>query len=96
MRKPTTTTRRKRGAPNRKTNPTNEAIDASGLTPLDYMLAVMRDTRAKPARRDEMAKAAAAYSHPQFAPIGADMARLLAQLLAEAAKSDANSEKRPA
>jgi hypothetical protein len=96
MRQPATTSRRRRGPPNRKTKRKIEAIDASGLTPLDYMLAVMRDTRAEPARRDEMAKAAAAYSHPQFAPTGADMARLLAQLLAEAVKSDASPAKRQA
>ena len=86
MRKPATTTRRKRGAPNRKTKPKNEAIDASGLTPLDYMLTVMRDSRAKPERRDNMAKAAAAYVHPQFAPITADVTRLVGRLLAEIAE----------
>jgi hypothetical protein len=38
-------------------------------TALDYMLAVMRDPRAPPQRRDEMAKAAAPYLHSKLASI---------------------------
>lgn len=34
-----------------------------GMSPLDYMLAVMRDPTADPARRDRMAQAAAPYVH---------------------------------
>jgi hypothetical protein len=45
-----------------------EAIAASGLTPLDYMLSVMRDEKVEAHRRDEMAKAAAPYVHPRIAP----------------------------
>ena len=37
-----------------------------GLTPLEYMLAVMRDPNEPPERRDEMAKAAAPYVHPKL------------------------------
>jgi hypothetical protein len=36
---------------------------AEGISPLDYMLGVMRDTEADPARRDRMAQAAAPYVH---------------------------------
>lgn len=36
---------------------------AGDLTPLEYMLAVMRDPEAHPIRRDEMAKSAAQYMH---------------------------------
>jgi hypothetical protein len=43
---------RKRGVRNRKTRALQEGIEASGLTPLDYMLAVMRNPRAKLADRD--------------------------------------------
>jgi hypothetical protein len=46
-----------------------ERIEASGLAPLDYMLAVMRDEDAEAWRRDEMAKAAAPYVHPRLAAI---------------------------
>ena len=45
-----------------------KAIEA-GQTPLEYMLAVMRDPTADYDRRDEMAKAAAAYCHPRLSTI---------------------------
>jgi hypothetical protein len=45
------------------------AIAASGETPLDYMIRVMRDQSASVERRDEMAKAAAPYVHPRLAAI---------------------------
>jgi hypothetical protein len=38
---------------------------ASDQSPLDYMLAIMRDPTADTARRDRMALAAAAYVHPR-------------------------------
>jgi hypothetical protein len=37
-------------------------------TPLDYMLAVMRDERATPVRRDRMALAAAPFVHQCMSP----------------------------
>jgi hypothetical protein len=83
MRQPKTTGRRKRAAPRRKTTQQLERFDASGLTPLDYALSVMRDPKATPARRDEMAKMAAAYVHPQLAPMAADVTRVVATLLTE-------------
>jgi hypothetical protein len=39
------------------------ADDGGGLTPLAYMLRVMRNPKAEPARRDEMAKLCAPYLH---------------------------------
>jgi hypothetical protein len=60
---------RKAGMPNRKTAETQAAVAASGITPLDYMLSVMRDTAAEPDRRDDMAKAAAPYVHAKLAAI---------------------------
>lgn len=44
-------------------------IAASGLTPLDYMLNILRNEKEAPARRDEMAKAAAPYVHPKLAAV---------------------------
>ena len=64
---------RQKGTKNKpKLNPTaiEEAITASvtsGLTPLEYMLTVMRDKTQEYARRDEMAKAAAPYVHARLA-----------------------------
>ena len=59
---------RKKGVPNRATAAKAAAIEASGLTPLDYMLSVLRDEKADARRRDDMAKAAAPYVHPRMAP----------------------------
>ena len=39
------------------------AVEASGKTPLDYMISVMRDPKADARRRDAMAAAAAPYVH---------------------------------
>jgi hypothetical protein len=39
----------------------------AALTPLDYMLKVIRDETADEGRRDEMAKLAAPYMHPKLA-----------------------------
>jgi len=60
---------RKAGTPNKATAEQREAVKASGLTPLEYMLQVMRDDAADLARRDDMAKAAAPYVHPKLAAI---------------------------
>lgn len=58
---------RKPGVPNKATLERQERVAATGETPLDYMLRVMRDPRAKAGRRDEMARAAAPYVHPRLA-----------------------------
>jgi hypothetical protein len=39
---------------------------AAGLTPLEWMLSVVRDPQAAEARRDEMAKSAAPFVHPRL------------------------------
>ena len=46
------------------------AADRSRMTPLEYMLAVVRNPRADPSRRDKMAIAAAPFCHPRTAEIG--------------------------
>ena len=50
------------------------------------MLAIMRDSRAKPERRDAMALAAAPYVHPPVAPLDISNLRLIGGLLAEIVK----------
>jgi len=42
-------------------------VTAVGIMPLDYMLAVIRDSTAAQTRRDRMAIAAAPYCHPRVA-----------------------------
>src|ERR1700754_354835 len=58
---------RKRGVPNKASQERQKRVAATGITPLDYMLKVMRDSKADAGRRDEMAKAAAPYVHPKLA-----------------------------
>jgi hypothetical protein len=50
----------------KKTREQQAAAAASGLTPLDHMLSVMRDEKQPAERRDSMAKAAAPYVHPHL------------------------------
>jgi hypothetical protein len=63
-----------------------EAIKA-GQTPLEYMLAVMRDTEADPVRRDRMAMAAAPFCHVR-ADAEAEGKKAKRQASAEAAASE--------
>lgn len=58
---------RKRGSPNKASIARQKQVAATGITPLDYMLTVMRNPKAEKSRRDEMAKAAAPYVHPKLA-----------------------------
>ena len=57
---------RQKGSRNKATARREREIAKSGITPLDYMLKVMRDAKADGGRRDDMAKAAAPYVHPKL------------------------------
>lgn len=60
---------RKSGVRNKKTAKLIADIEASGETPMDYMLRVMRDTTVDHKRRDAMASAVAPYVHAKLASI---------------------------
>lgn len=60
---------RKAGVPNKATIARQAEIAASGLTPLDYMLSVLRDEANDPIARLDAAKAAAPYVHPKLANV---------------------------
>jgi hypothetical protein len=60
---------RKKGTPNKATAARQAEIAGSGLTPLDYMLSVMRDEQADTATRLDAAVKAAPYVHPKLATI---------------------------
>ena len=60
---------RKPGTPNKRTAEKAAEVEASGLTPLDYMLTILRDEKNAPADRFEAAKAAAPYVHARLAAI---------------------------
>lgn len=60
---------RPKGRHSRKTEQRLAAIEAAGLTPLDYMLQVVRDENAPRELRLDAAKSAAPYVHPRLANI---------------------------
>lgn len=62
---------RKPGSATRKTREVAEKAAAAGLTPLEYLLSVMRDTEADGHARLDAAKAAAPYMHPRLAQVEA-------------------------
>jgi hypothetical protein len=60
---------RKPGVPNTKTKELVEKVEASGLTPLNYMLAILRDEALSREDRFEAAKAAAPFVHAKLAAV---------------------------
>jgi hypothetical protein len=61
---------RQKGTPNKVNAIKRAEITASGETPLDYMLRIMRDEAVDPERRDQMARSAAPYLHAKLQAIG--------------------------
>lgn len=60
---------RQKGAANKATAQRQAEVAASGLTPLDYMLAILRDEALDESKRLDAAKAAAPYVHPRLAAV---------------------------
>jgi hypothetical protein len=60
---------RPKGAISLSTRAIIEAAKSNGEMPIDYMLRIMRDENAPDARRDRMARAAAAYLHSKLSSI---------------------------
>ena len=56
---------RKKGTQNKASAARERAIAASGLTPLDYLLSILRDETNTPKVRLDAAKRAAPYVHPK-------------------------------
>lgn len=64
---------RPKGAINKATAQKRAQIEASGLTPLDYMLQILRDEEKSEGARFEAAKAAAPYVHARLSTIEASV-----------------------
>jgi hypothetical protein len=64
---------RKPGSVNKRTAEKVAAVEASGLTPLDFMLNVMRDGDQAMDLRFDAAKAAAPYVHARLSSIDANV-----------------------
>ena len=62
---------RKPGAINRATAAARDMAEATGVTPLEFMLQVMRDDGAERSERLDMAKAAAPYVHARLSSVEA-------------------------
>jgi hypothetical protein len=60
---------RKKGSVTRRTREIANACIESGLTPLEYMLQIMRDIRQQQPDRLRAAESAAPYIHPKLAAI---------------------------
>jgi hypothetical protein len=60
---------RKKGVPNKATAAREAEIKQSGLTPLEFMLKVMRDEDASRKERMRAAADAAPYVHPKLSSI---------------------------
>lgn len=60
---------RKKGVPNKRNAEIQKAVEESGLTPLQYLLSVMRDPVAEPRERQACAIAAAPYVHAKLSSI---------------------------
>ena len=70
---------RKKGTPNKLQRPRKiaqhtlvDVLSTDGITPLEYMLAVLRDPHAKALEKSWAAEKAAPYMHPRIAPIDKD------------------------
>lgn len=64
---------RPKGARNKKTDAQIAAVAASGLTPLDFMLSILRDPKRGDEERFEAAKQAAPYCHAKLAAVDANV-----------------------
>lgn len=62
---------RKPGSVTTRTREIAEKAADEGITPLEYMLAILRNEAADPAQRFEAAKHAAPYIHPKLSSIEA-------------------------
>jgi hypothetical protein len=63
---------RKRGTPNKASAAREAAINVSGLTPLDYLLQVMRDEQVPTELRLDAATRAAPYVHPRLSSVAVE------------------------
>lgn len=61
------------GTPNKATLARQAEVAASGLTPLDFMLSILRDDTKDEGARFEAAKAAAPYVHPRLSTVDASV-----------------------
>src|SRR5258706_8258736 len=74
---------RPKGAISKSTRAILEMLATGDELPIQYMLRVMRDEDAPDLRRDDMAKTAARYLHPQLGSLSEDVVEEAAAEVAE-------------
>jgi hypothetical protein len=74
---------RTKGTVNKRTQHFRDEVAAAACTPLEHMLAVLRDEKADPDRKDRMAAAAAPYIHPRLASVEMKVEAEVTHLTAE-------------
>lgn len=62
---------RPKGSPNKATKAREQILSAQGLTPLGYLLDILRDEKEEKPTRIDAAKAAAPYVHPRLSQVDA-------------------------
>jgi uncharacterized caspase-like protein len=72
---------RVKGSQNKATLAKQAAIAATGLTPLDYLLSVLRNEDNSQDDRMEAAKSAAPYVHPRLGSVEVEAGPQLAKML---------------
>jgi len=77
---------RKPGALNKKTTEIAQRAAESGLTPLEYLLKVMRNSKQPTAVRVDAAKSAAPYMHPRLSAVELSLKDLTDEDLRDAAR----------
>lgn len=60
---------RKKGLPNKRTQEAQKQAEASGITPLEYLLSIMREPSQEPRERLAAAVAAAPYVHAKLSAV---------------------------
>jgi len=74
---------RTKGAPNKASQQRQAEVAASGITPLDYLLRVLRDEAAERSDRMEAAKNAAPYVHPRLTTVAVGQADDLGPMIVQ-------------
>jgi hypothetical protein len=85
---------RKKGVPNKRTAELQAQVEASGLTPLEFLLNIMRDGVNEPRDRMAAAIAAAPYVHAKLASVevaGKDGAAIPVSMTVEFVRAHSHS-----
>lgn len=77
---------RKRGSVSKKTTEVAQRASENGVTPLEYLLKVMRDSKKPLALRMDAAKSAAPYMHPRLSSVEIDLKDISDEDLRDAAR----------